>query len=98
VDTCCGFLKDALTALFAKKKQPGWLALSDAADGVAVHLVPGAERPCLLRLERWTGLAELSERRRQLQLERYRCATLLPRDSYRFLLAELADVPATELA
>ncbi len=91
-------------ALFAKKKRPGWLALTEGPRGRIAHVEAGAEgRPRLTRLERLdeTGapsVDRLIEIRRQHSLDGYRCITALPPGQYRFIQQERPDLPEEELA
>ncbi len=85
------------------KRRPGWLCLTLTPDRVDVShvLVAGKARPEILLCESFrkegSDTATLTRLRRELDLDRYRCTTLLAPGDYQLLQIDAPAVPAEEL-
>lgn len=88
--------------LFRRRRNPGWMALRLLPERIdAVHVVPGA-RPAVSQCESVDVAAggpveALRKLRRSLQLERYRCTTLIEFPEYQLHYVEAPAVPDAEL-
>lgn len=89
-------------SLFGKKRRPGWLCLNLHADHVDLShvLVEGKPRPEILLCESFrkegTDIDTLRRLRKELNLNRYQCTTLLKANEYQMLAVDAPNVPATE--
>ncbi len=88
--------------LFASKQRPGWLCLNlhEGRIDLSHVLVAGKSRPEVLLCESFqkegNDVDTLKRLRRDLNLDRYHCVTLLrPRD-YQFLHVDAPNIPADE--
>ncbi len=74
--------------LFGKKQRPGWLCLNLHADRVDLShvLIEGKPRPEILLCESFRkdgdDVTTLKRLRRELNLDRYQCITLLKARDY----------------
>ena len=88
---------------FNKKRQPGWLALGLYDDRVdLVHVKRAANgRPeialCDTYRKEGADAAMLARLRKELELERYRCTTLLKSEDYQVHQVDAPNVPAAEM-
>jgi len=88
---------------FRKSRRPGWLCLNLHADRVDLShvLVEGRPRPEVLLCESFRkegdDVATLTRLRRQLNLDRYRCLTLLKRRDYQMFSVDRPEVPDAEV-
>jgi len=88
--------------LFGKSRRPGWLCLNLHPDRVDLShvLVEGKPRPEVLLCESFRkegdDVATLKRLRRELNLERYHCMTLLKTRDYQVLPVDAPKVPAAE--
>jgi len=85
------------------RRRPGWLCINLRPDRVDLShvLAEGRNRPEVLlcdsyRKEGGDG-ATLRRLRRELDLDRYRCTTLLPSGQYQLLQVDAPNVPAPEV-
>ena len=87
---------------FAKKHRPGWLCLQSHADRIDLShvLVEGRLRPEVLLCESFRkegdDIHTLKRLRRELDLDRYQCTTLLKARDYQLLPVDAPNVPAAE--
>lgn len=88
----------------ATRKKPGWLAISFQNEGVSVaHVLPATgKKPvvsfCAVRPPSFAVDSDnLGKLARELQMDQYRCTTLLKADEYQMLLVEAPNVPPEEL-
>jgi MSHA biogenesis protein MshI len=83
-------------------RSPGWLCINLRSDRVDVsHVVTrGRARPQITRCESFRkggdDAATLSRLRKELQLDRYRCTTLLKNGDYQMVQVDAPNVPAQE--
>jgi MSHA biogenesis protein MshI len=83
-------------------RNPGWLCINLRSDRVDVsHVVTrGRARPQITRCESFRkggdDAATLSRLRKELQLDRYRCTTLLKNGDYQMVQVDAPNVPAQE--
>ncbi len=88
--------------LFGKKQRPGWLCLNLHADRIDLShvLVAGKPRPEVLLCESFrkegSDVDTLKRLRRDLNLDRYHCITLLKARDYQLLPVDAPNVPAAE--
>lgn len=88
--------------LFGKNRRPGWLCLNLHPDRVDLShvLVEGKPRPEVLLCESFRkegdDVATLKRLRRELNLDRYQCMTLLKARDYQILSVDAPNVPAAE--
>ncbi len=88
--------------LFGKKRRPGWLCLNLHADRVDLShvLVDGKLRPEILLCESFrkegSDVDTLRRLRKELNLDRYQCTTLLRSSEYQLLTVDAPNVPAAE--
>jgi len=88
--------------LFGKSRRPGWLCLNLHPDRVDLShvLVEGKPRPEVLLCESFRkegdDVATLKRLRRELNLDRYQCMTLLKPSEYQVLPVDAPKVPAAE--
>jgi MSHA biogenesis protein MshI len=88
--------------LFSKKQRPGWLCLNVHEDRIDLShvLTAGKVRPEVLLCESFqkegSDVDTLKRLRRDLNLDRYQCVTLLKPDDYQFLHVDAPNVPANE--
>lgn len=88
--------------LLGKNRRPGWLCLNLHPDRVDLShvLVEGKPRPEVLLCESFRkegeDVATLKRLRRELNLDRYRCMTLLKPRDYQVLPVDAPNVPAAE--
>jgi len=88
--------------LFGKKQRPGWLCLNLHADRIDLShvLVAGKARPEVLLCESFrkagSDVDTLKRLRRELDLDRYQCITLLKPRDYQLLSVDAPNVPAEE--
>ena len=86
----------------ATRRTPGWLCINLWPDRVDVsHVVSaGKARPEIVLCESYRkeggDLATLKRLRRELQLDRYRCTTLLKSGNYQMVQVEAPSVPKPE--
>ena len=86
----------------AASRNPGWLCINLRPDRVDVsHVVTrGRARPQITRCESFRkagdDVATLSRLRKELQLDRYRCTTLLRSGDYQMVQVDAPSVPAAE--
>jgi MSHA biogenesis protein MshI len=86
----------------AKGQNPGWLCINVRPDRVDVsHVVTrGRARPQITRCESFRkagdDAATLSRLRKELQLDRYRCTTLLKSGDYQMVQVDAPNVPVQE--
>jgi MSHA biogenesis protein MshI len=86
----------------SSRKRPGWLCINLHAERVDVShvMAKGRERPEILICDSYRkegdDRATLMRLRRELQLHRYRCTTLLPTGNYQMLQVEAPNVSAAE--
>lgn len=86
----------------AAGRKPGWLCINMRSDRVDVsHVVArGRARPQITRCESFRkggdDAATLSRLRKELQLDRYRCTTLLKSGDYQMVQVDAPNVPAPE--
>lgn len=89
-------------SLFGKKRRPGWLCLNLHADRIDLShvLVAGKPRPEILLCESFrkqgSDADTLKRLRRELNLDRYQCTTLLQKNEYQLLTVDMPNVPAAE--
>ncbi len=85
------------------KRRPGWLCITLATDRVDIShvLTAGKARPEILLCESFRkegeDIATLKRLRKELDLDRYRCTTLLHARDYHVLQVDAPAVPAAEL-
>src|SRR5262249_1188867 len=89
--------------LFATRRpRPGWLCINVHPQRVDVShvLARGRARPEVLLCESYRkegdDRATLTRLRRELQLDRYRCTTLMRTGDYQMLQVEAPNVPVAE--
>ena len=88
--------------LFGKKQRPGWLCLNLHADRVDLShvLLEGKPRPEILLCESFrkagSDVDTLKRLRRDLNLDRYQCTTLLKTSEYQMFAVDAPNVPAAE--
>lgn len=88
--------------LFGKSRRPGWLCLNLHPDRVDLShvLVEGKPRPEVLLCESFRkegdDVATLKRLRRELNLDRYHCMTLLKTPDYQVFPVDAPKVPAAE--
>jgi len=88
---------------FRKSRRPGWLCLNLHADRVDLShvLVEGRPRPEVLLCESFRkegdDVATLTRLRRELNLDRYRCLTMLKRRDYQMFSVDRPEVPDAEV-
>jgi MSHA biogenesis protein MshI len=86
----------------SSRRRPGWLCINVLPQRVDVShvLAKGRARPEVLLCDSYRkegdDRATLSRLRRELQLDRYRCTTLLRSGDYQMLQVEAPAVPAAE--
>lgn len=84
------------------KRKPGWLCINVMRDRVDVAhvLVAGRARPEVVRCDSFRkeggDAATLSRLRKELDLDRHRCTTLLKGGDYQVVQVEAPNVPAHE--
>lgn len=89
-------------SLFRKKQRPGWLCLNLHADRVDLShvLVAGKPRPEILLCESFrkegSDIDTLKRLRKELNLDRYQCTTLLKTNQYQVFAVDAPNVPAAE--
>lgn len=89
--------------LGSARRQPGWLCINLLPDRVDIAhiLARDAARPEVLLCDSYRkegdAAATLRRLRRQLDLGRYRCTTLLKPGEYQMLPVEAPNVPAAEM-
>lgn len=89
-------------SLIGRKRRPGWLCLNVHADHVDLShvLVEGKPRPEILLCESFrkegTDIETLRRLRKELNLNRYQCTTLLKANEYQLLAVDAPNVPAAE--
>lgn len=85
-----------------KKRRPGWLCLNLHADRIDLShvLVEGKPRPEILLCESFrkegSDVDTLKRLRKELNLDRYQCITLLNTGDYQMLAVDAPNVPAAE--
>lgn len=85
------------------KRKPGWMCINPLPDRVDVShvLVQGKARPEVLLCDSYRkeggDIATLKRLRRELDLDRYHCTTLLKAGDYQVVQVEAPNVPAAEL-
>ncbi len=88
--------------LFGKKRRPGWLCLNFRQDRVDLShvLTAGKPRPEILLCESFhregSDSDTLKRLRKELELDRYHCMTVLRPREYHLLSVDAPDVPADE--
>ena len=88
--------------LFSKKQRPGWLCLNlhEGRIDLSHVLTAGKARPEVLLCESFqkagSDVDTLKRLRRDLDLNRYQCVTLLKPRDYQFLPVDAPNVPADE--
>ena len=88
---------------FGAKRKPGWLCINLMPDRVDVShvVVHGKVRPevrlCDSYRKEGDEVATLKRLRRELDLESYRCTTLLKAGDYQVLQVDAPNVPAAEM-
>lgn len=88
---------------FRKSRRPGWLCLNLHADRVDLShvLIEGRPRPEVLLCESFRkegdDVATLTRLRRELNLDRYRCLTMLKRRDYQMFSVDRPEVPDAEV-
>lgn len=86
----------------SRHKRPGWLCLTVTGDRVSVShvLTSGTARPEVLLCDSFRQEGDvvetLTKLKRELDLKRYRCMTLMPEAKYQLLQVEAPNVPAAE--
>ena len=86
----------------AASRTPGWLCINVRPDRVDVsHVVTrGRARPQITRCESFRkagdDAATLNRLRKELQLDRFRCTTLLKSGDYQMVQVDAPNVPAQE--
>ncbi len=86
----------------SSKRKPGWLCINLTRDrvDVAYVLTAGKARPEVLLCDSYRkeddDTATLNRLRRELQLDCYRCTTLLRSGDYQMMQVEAPNVPAAE--
>ena len=89
--------------MFGKKRRPGWLCLNFRQDRVDLShvLTEGKPRPEILLCESFhkegSDGETLKRLRRELELDRYHCMTMLQPRDYRLLPVDAPNVPAAEV-
>ncbi len=87
---------------FSRKQRPGWLCLNlhEGRIDLSHVLVAGKTRPEVLLCESFqkegNDVETLKRLRRDLNLDRYQCVTLLKPNDYQFLHVDAPNVPAEE--
>jgi MSHA biogenesis protein MshI len=87
----------------SSKRRPGWLCINLLADRVELSHVLAGDKPrpevllCDSYRKEGDDAATLKRLRRNLDLDRYRCTTLLAPADYQMLQVESPNVPAAEL-
>lgn len=85
-----------------KKRRPGWLCLNLHADRIDLShvLVAGKPRPEILLCESFrkegSDVDTLKRLRKELNLDRYQCTTLLKTSEYQTFTVDAPNVPAAE--
>lgn len=88
---------------FGKKRQPGWLALSlgqEQIDLVHVMRSPNGKPEialCDTYRKEGSNAATLARLRKELNLDRYRCTTLLKSEEYQMHQVDAPNVPRAEM-
>lgn len=88
--------------LFAKKRRPGWLCVNVHAERIDLShvLMTGKPRPEVLLCESFrkegSDVDTLKRLRRDLNLDRYHCMTMLKARDYQMLTVDAPSVPAAE--
>ena len=88
--------------LFGKKRRPGWLCLNLHADRIDLShvLVEGKPRPEILLCESFrkqgSDVDMLKRLRKELNLDRYQCITVLKTSQYQMFTVDAPNVPAAE--
>ena len=86
----------------SKGRKPGWMCINLMPDRVDVShvLVAGRARPEIVLCDSYRkegdATAALGRLRRELQLDRYRCTTVLKGSDYQIVPVETPNVPAQE--
>lgn len=89
-------------SMFSKKQRPGWLCLNLHADRVDLShvLLTGKPRPEILLCESFrkegSDIDTLKRLRKELNLDRYQCTTLLKTSQYQMFAVDAPNVPAAE--
>src|SRR5581483_11377882 len=87
--------------MFGRKKDAGLAVVHVLDDRIDVARVATSARPtvalCASYRKEESEIASLSRLRRELHLDRYRCATLMSAGSYQLQVLDAPDVPAQEL-
>ena len=84
------------------RRRPGWLCINLMSNRVDIShvLVNGRARPEILLCDSYRkegdDVATLKRLRRELQLDRYQCTTLLRSGNYQILQVDAPSVPAAE--
>lgn len=93
-----------MRSFFARRRgrEPGWLAVSFQGGSVSfAHGVCEGGKKCAITRCGTRALdpspKEIERAAKELQLDRYRCLTVLPPSQYQLLLLDAPNVPATEL-
>jgi MSHA biogenesis protein MshI len=86
----------------SKGKKPGWMCINLMPDRVDVShvVVAGKARPEIVLCDSYRkegdAVATLGRLRRELELDRFRCTTLLKNTDYQIVPVETPNVPAQE--
>src|SRR5689334_10626464 len=86
----------------SKGKKPGWMCINLMPDRVDVShvVVAGKARPEIVLCDSYRkegdAVATLGRLRRELELDRYRCTTILKSTDYQIVQVETPNVPAQE--
>ena len=86
----------------SKGRKPGWMCINLMPDRVDVShvLVAGKARPEIVLCDSYRkegdAAATLGRLRRELQLDRYRCTTVLKSSDYQIVPVDMPNVPAQE--
>lgn len=89
-------------SFFSKKQRPGWLCINLHADRVDLShvLMAGKPRPEILLCESFrkdgSDIDTLKRLRKELDLDRYQCTTLLKNSQYQMFAVDAPNVPAAE--
>ncbi len=89
-------------SFFNKKQRPGWLCLNLHTDRVDLShvLLEGKPRPEILLCESFrkegSDIDTLKRLRKELNLDRYQCTTLLKTNEYQMFTVDTPNVPAAE--
>jgi MSHA biogenesis protein MshI len=92
-----------MTSFFKSRRKPGWLAVNVLPEQVDIAYVTrnGSQRPLVLMTDSFrkegSDSLTLARLRKELELARYRCTTLMKSGEYQVLQIEAPNVPDEEI-